>query len=55
MSVSYPETATVGETVVVSVTVTGEVAASGKPYRWDHHGGSQWRTEGSGFTFASGK
>ena len=52
VSVSYPETATVGETVVVSVTVTGEVAASGKPYRWvRQRNGNEWRTDSSSRTF----
>ena len=54
VSVSHPATATVGEDVTVTITVTGEVAASGKPYRWIRVGiGNEWRSDSSSRTFQS--
>ena len=53
VSVSHPETATVGEDVTVTITVTGEVAASGKPYRWVRTiNGNEWSTSESSRTFS---
>ena len=52
VSVSHPATAKVGETVVVTVSVTGEVAASGKPYRWVRvSNGNVWLTDSSSRRF----
>ena len=52
VSVSHPATATVGDTVVVTVAVKGDVAASGKPYRWVRlSNGNDWRTGSSSRTF----
>ena len=49
---SHPETATVGDTVVVTVEVTGDVAASSQPYRWVRvSNGNDRRTDGPSRTF----
>ena len=52
VSVSYPATATVGDTVVVTASVTGEVADGGKPYRWVRtSNGNSWFSSGPSRTF----
>ena len=54
VSVSHPATATVGDDVTVTVSVTGDVAASGKPYRWVRAlNGNEWRTDSPSRTFHS--
>ena len=57
VSVSSPETVSVGEDAVVTVQVAGDVSTTRfRPYRWEQIGGYgfQWRTDGPRHTFISG-